>query len=181
MLCDMCKVNSATYHSKVNINGNVTETHLCSDCVKLRKKPAEQNSTIGTPNVSAFLDGMLQNNASFSHSQKSAKIPNNELEPICDGCGAKYDEFLKNGFLSCSECYNAFYDKLLPVIKTMQHGVEHKGKTLKLDEGDERSMKIRDLEFSLKQAVANENYELASELKKQIISLKNLEESDNLW
>lgn len=32
MLCDKCKVREATYHSTVNINGNVTETHLCSEC-----------------------------------------------------------------------------------------------------------------------------------------------------
>ena len=32
MLCDKCKKNSATYFSTVNINGNVTETHLCAEC-----------------------------------------------------------------------------------------------------------------------------------------------------
>lgn len=181
MLCDNCKTNSATYHSKVNINGNVTETHLCSDCVKLRKKPTNTSDVLGAATPTSFLDGMLNDTASFTKPNLTAKNSNLELEPICDGCGAKYEEFLKNGFLSCSECYSAFYNKLLSVIKTMQHGVEHKGKTQKLDDGDVVMVKIRDLEFKLRQAVANENYELASELKKQIINLKTLEEGDKVW
>lgn len=34
MLCDKCKKNPATFHQVVNINGKITEKHLCSECAK---------------------------------------------------------------------------------------------------------------------------------------------------
>lgn len=35
MKCDNCKKNDANFHSITNINGKVSEKHLCSDCAKL--------------------------------------------------------------------------------------------------------------------------------------------------
>ena len=32
MKCDRCGKNEATFHYKTNINGRVTEAHLCPDC-----------------------------------------------------------------------------------------------------------------------------------------------------
>ena len=37
MLCDKCKQNNATYHSSVNVNGNISETHLCESCARENK------------------------------------------------------------------------------------------------------------------------------------------------
>lgn len=34
MICDRCKKNNATTYIKTNINGKVTEKHLCSECAK---------------------------------------------------------------------------------------------------------------------------------------------------
>ena len=34
MKCDRCGKNEATFHYKTNINGRVTEAHLCSDCAR---------------------------------------------------------------------------------------------------------------------------------------------------
>lgn len=34
MLCDKCKKNVATYHSKTIINGIESSEHLCSDCAR---------------------------------------------------------------------------------------------------------------------------------------------------
>ncbi len=35
MICDRCKKNVATTYIKTNINGNVTEKHLCSECARV--------------------------------------------------------------------------------------------------------------------------------------------------
>ena len=35
MKCDRCGKNEATFYYKSNINGRVTETHLCPDCAGL--------------------------------------------------------------------------------------------------------------------------------------------------
>ena len=34
MKCDRCGKNEATFHYKTNINGRVTEAHLCPDCAR---------------------------------------------------------------------------------------------------------------------------------------------------
>ena len=34
MKCDRCGKNEATFYYKSNINGRVTETHLCPDCAR---------------------------------------------------------------------------------------------------------------------------------------------------
>ena len=34
MRCDRCGKNEATFYYKSNINGRVTETHLCPDCAR---------------------------------------------------------------------------------------------------------------------------------------------------
>ena len=34
MKCDRCGKNEATFHYKTNINGRVTEAHLCPDCAQ---------------------------------------------------------------------------------------------------------------------------------------------------
>ena len=34
MKCDKCGKNEATFYYKSNINGKVTETHLCADCAR---------------------------------------------------------------------------------------------------------------------------------------------------
>lgn len=34
MKCDNCKKNDANFHSITNINGKVTEKHLCTECAK---------------------------------------------------------------------------------------------------------------------------------------------------
>lgn len=34
MLCDNCKKNEANFHKVTNINGRITEYHLCEECAK---------------------------------------------------------------------------------------------------------------------------------------------------
>ena len=34
MKCDRCGKNDATFYYKSNINGRVTETHLCQACAR---------------------------------------------------------------------------------------------------------------------------------------------------
>jgi protein arginine kinase activator len=68
MKCDNCGKEEVNFHYTSNINGNITEKHLCSDCaVKLgvagaldfAGKPAEQGTAQTTPDMTfeeAFRD-----------------------------------------------------------------------------------------------------------------------------
>lgn len=165
MLCDKCRKNNATYHSSVNINGKISETHLCSKCA------VEENKINGLKlfNFGSFFDDDLLGGI----------LPGieNEIEEACPSCGLNYNTFMQTGLLGCGNCYEHFKSKLQPMINTMQNSTTHIGKKPEIMENlSENESKIKSLEYKLKQAVAEENYELASIIKKQINNLKQEEE-----
>jgi protein arginine kinase activator len=165
MLCDKCKVREATYHSTVNINGNVTETHLCSECA------ISENKINNIFNAGNFFATPFNTGEFFESSQKLSEKSN---ETICEGCKKTYSEFLNLGLLGCPKCYETFKQELYGLMKNIQPEQYHTGKKLNSHQPIEsEELKIKNLEFKLKQAVASENYELASELKKRINELKN--------
>lgn len=164
MLCDKCLQREATYHSTVNINGNVTSSHLCSECAS-RENKTSNLFTVGNFFKPSLFDLDLETE------NEQVKTEGN----VCSFCKKSYDNFLTTGLIGCANCYIAFKEHLLPVIKSVQYGLKHVGKELTSHDhlvGQDKT--IKNLEFKLKQAVANENYELASELKKKINELKNL-------
>lgn len=150
MLCDKCKKNAATYFSTVNINGNVTETHLCAECAK-EYNTFNFNSFFGSPKLDDFGFGT------------------NQLK--CN-CGYTLNDYIETGLLGCTNCYETFKDYLNQNLIKFQYGVKHVGKTPSDLNEDTTENKIKKLELKLKQAVALEDYEQASELKKQINALK---------
>lgn len=150
MLCDKCKKNTATYFSTVNINGNVTETHLCSECAK-DYNTFNFNSFFGSPKLNEF------------------GFDSDEL--TCD-CGYTLSDYIETGLLGCAKCYETFRNYLNNNLIKFQYGVSHNGKTPADLSEDTTENKIKKLELELKKAVSEENYEYASELKKQIIALK---------
>lgn len=151
MLCDKCKKNSATYFSTVNINGNVTETHLCAECA----------SEVNTFNFNSFFGNSKLDDFGFDNNNLTCK------------CGYTLSDYIETGLLGCGNCYNTFKDYLVKNLTKFQYGVNHIGKTPADLSENTTENKIRMLELKLKQAVLEENYEEASELKKQIINLKD--------
>lgn len=159
MLCEKCMQREATYHSTVNINGNVTSTHLCSECA-INDNKVNNLFSVGNFFKPHFFD------LDFDFEPKKIE------KKVCSFCKKSYDDFLTTGLIGCAKCYTTFRENLLPVIKSVQYGLKHVGKELHGENLSEREKNIKNLEFKLKQAVANENYELASELKKKINELK---------
>lgn len=152
MICDKCKKNNATFHSSVNINGNVTQTHLCEMCAK-ENKLFSINDFL-TPSFEPF---------NFL----------NEEEVTCNKCGHTLTDFVNTGFLGCANCYKVFEDVIYDNLLKIQPATVHTGKKVNYNSDlSEVEQKIKLLELKLKQAVNEENYELAGQIKKQIIALK---------
>ena len=151
MICDKCKQNNATYHSSVNINGKVTETHLCENCVSDNKLFTFNNFL--NPSFDPFIA--------------------ESYEPTCDECGYTLSDFKQTGLLGCANCYKVFKDIINKNLMSIQPSYVHIGKRISdIRESKSVEYKIKSLEQKLKQAVMEENYELASTLKKEIIALK---------
>lgn len=160
MLCDDCKQNEAVFHSKIIKNGVAKEKHLCANC--------QQKYGLGGTLLGGFNDGFDDLFSSFTHlmlgDESTKRI-------ICPQCGTTSDAFLESGYVGCPNCYKAFENVMMPVIKRMQNDIRHVGK---LPNGVKKNVspEMEQLQAKLKQAVDSENFEQAAELADKINELK---------
>lgn len=167
MLCQNCNKNEATTHIKQIINGEATEKHLCSDCVKSSGYDDFFDSfSFRIPNIfSSFFS-----DTPFALS--AAKTTR------CDNCGSSFDDIIKTGIVGCAKCYETFYDKLLPSIQRIHGRATHAGKTPVIHETvEEEKVKttdeiIAEKNIELQKAIEEQNFEQAAVLRDEIKALK---------
>lgn len=167
MKCQKCNINEATTHFTKIVNGKKTEYFLCSNC-------AEQNQEIenlkwGVDNdFSNFLSGFFGNSLSPHQEFLSS------AEQICKTCRMTFDEFLKTGRLGCTDCYDTFSSRLLKPLKQIHGASTHTGKIPERMESELKiTRKIEKLETELSQAVAEQNFEKAAELRDKIKDMRD--------
>jgi protein arginine kinase activator len=91
----------------------------------------------------------------------------------CPNCGLTYVQFRQTGRLGCSQCYEAFSQRLIPLIKRIQGSTEHTGKIpLRRGHGAQRQRQLETLRVNLNRAVAREEFEEAARLRDQIRELE---------
>ena len=87
----------------------------------------------------------------------------------CLACGFGQSDFKKTGRLGCAACYQTFAEGLGPLLKGMHKGVAHVGKVpSRLAMTLERESRMKDLQRELRQAVTDENYESAAQIRDRI-------------
>ena len=160
MLCKNCGLRPATTHIKKIINGKVEEYHLCSECAaKL--------------NVSSF--------DPFDWSEIWGSFFGSKLPPDsgagqkkCKSCGVSFSEIAKSGRLGCPDCYDTFYDELLPSLRKMHGKTKHVGRAPGAAvEDNTTENEIIDLKSQLDTAIEQENYEQPAVLRDKIRELEN--------
>ena len=158
MLCDECGKREATFHSIKNINGVTSERHLCAECQK-----KHGGSLMHMSDLSNLFSGF----GGFFDEPRLTKRD----EYICPSCGTTGDEFLRTGFVGCSDCYKEFAPILMPVIRRMQGDVSHVGK---VPAGVENSVSTEydRLKKELEKASEREEYEQASIIRDRMRQLK---------
>ncbi|MBQ9679080.1 MAG: UvrB/UvrC motif-containing protein [Ruminococcus sp.] len=171
MLCQHCKKHEATTHVKTMINGKVTEYRLCPECAH----------ELGYDNMfsdfSADFGGLLS--SFFSNA-----LPAISGAAHCEGCGSTLNDIKRTGKVGCADCYDTFFSELLPTIRSIHGNTEHKGKqpvieyTVNEEEkktdasAESPEDKIKTLRVELKQAIADENFERAAQLRDEIKELE---------
>lgn len=171
MLCQNCKKNEATTHIKTIVNGETTQAHLCQDCAR----------SLGYdgmfPDFSFSFADML---SSFFNDSALATIGAHRLH--CDKCGSSFSDIVRSGSIGCADCYDTFYDKLLPLIERIHGKTNHVGKvpnSLEIEETkDEKPDEIGRLKAQLDEEVKNQNYEKAAELRDKIKELESEDKKD---
>jgi protein arginine kinase activator len=159
MLCEECGQREAEYHTRTNINGKVSETHLCSACHK------------------AHLSGQVFKYSAigdlFNALTGGAEPTERKQQHMCARCGTTYDDFLKNGgYLGCENCYKEFGALLKPVILKTQGALRHTGKMPNPSPEDKLAVRYRALAAELQKAVAEERYEDCQKIQQEMRAIQ---------
>lgn len=165
MLCQNCGKNEATTHLKQIINGDMAESHLCSECAA-HLGYSDMFSGFGL-NLSGLF-GSLLGDMMPSLAASSG--------PRCPKCGTAFSDIVKEGKVGCAECYRTFYDKLLPSIQRIHGKIKHSGKTsqgapaeVKIETKEE---KIEKLKIQMNEAVSKQEFEQAAKIRDEIKALE---------
>ncbi|PIQ82229.1 MAG: hypothetical protein COV76_04735 [Candidatus Omnitrophica bacterium CG11_big_fil_rev_8_21_14_0_20_64_10] len=117
MLCDLCGQNEASVHLSEVIDGESREIHLCQSC-------AEEKGI--APMQDFGLADLLGGLAAFPAERESAEPPPGLR---CSVCGMAYADFRKTGRLGCAACYEAFRQRLTPLLNRIHGSTHHVGKS----------------------------------------------------
>lgn len=158
MMCDNCLKNPATTHIKKVVNGIAKEKHLCSYCAA-----KEGYSNFGELSFANMLASV------FSENHRDNLI----AAKRCECCGASFSDIAQSGKVGCSECYTVFKDQLLPSLGRLHGKTVHVG-AVPSGEGKEQNSydKINELRQKLSDAIKNEEFEKAAELRDEIKGLE---------
>lgn len=166
MLCQACEKRQATTHIKTILNGELKEYNLCSECAQKHGYA----SFFGTPAFDfdkffgSFMDGF--------GASKSRKR--------CQCCGSSFEDIAKTGKVGCAECYDVFYEELLPSIQRIHGRTAHTGK---LAHAAGTEVKVRNeiakYRSELENAIKDQEFEKAAELRDKIKELEKFNGSDS--
>lgn len=163
MLCQKCHKRIANVHFTRVVNNQKVEMYLCEQCAN------EQGQTgFDAPlSVSEFLSGI------FNFGNSAPYVNLSSADTVCDKCGMSFQEFQKSGKLGCSNCYRTFGERLKSILKRLHGSAQHSGRIPeKVSESIKLSREIEKLKEMLNEAVKNEEYEKAAELRDKIRSLE---------
>lgn len=178
VLCGICKTREARIFYTEIINGEKNEQYLCEECAaknthfRIRTPFAGQELSLG-----GLLSGLLEDAV---EKQRSEQGESGSSTLSCPYCGLTYTDFRERGQFGCAGCYQSFGKVLARNIKNIHGADTHTGKHPKHMDGrmepqPEEIPELNELErlsMRLQQAVEQENYEAAAELRDQIRALK---------
>ncbi len=168
-LCEECGVNEAVYTISVMMDGQITQRHLCADCM------AKMNMNLAAGNVKHLLSAIMSAITGAAEEAAAAAVPP-EDDVVCERCNTTLSRFTKSGKLGCPHCYTSFREQLTPMLQQIHGRVQHAGrKPLDTEAAQRRRTVYERLSRQLEQAVAMEDFETAAILRDQIRRLNNSE------
>lgn len=183
MLCPRCNKNVATlritevteFHGPNHPDNKVTEEHICEVCAQSMGLPAggPKGASATAPQIWKLLQ-MAQKGLG-----SGAALPGKATKPRkpsiqCDGCGLDLEELRRKGRVGCEQCYQTFDAYLTDSLERLHGATRHVGRLPGLPEGElERRQRVEGLKGELQDAVREEDYERAANLRDEIDSLES--------
>ena len=161
MKCNQCS-KQATFHITDLTGDELLALHLCPDCAKqyLHEEESGQSEAGKMSSVISQQLSPLQ-----QATDEMRELDSRE----CPICGISFYEFRQGGRLGCPHDYIHFGEELEPLLQNVHGKVEHVGKLPKRGVRDiESQTELIRLRREMKEAVEQEKYETASDLRDQI-------------
>ena len=170
MYCDECKTQIASVHLTQIYQGKKVETHLCEVCAA--KKGALMLDFDNNFSIPHLLGSFL---GDTSDAKETHNVNNDNK--ACSNCGMTFANIQKKGKIGCSECYSAFENELEATFRRINGNNKHVGKVpSRGGQSIKIKRKLEELKTELQQAVANEQYEKAVQIRDAIKAMeKDLE------
>ena len=168
MQCQECNNAPASVHVKKRQGDEEISIHLCRACAQKMgwNNPLED---VKFP-LAQFISSMMSD-LSGQDSDKGATDAGGQ----CSECGLSFQEFSRTGRLGCGHCYEAFRDSMQDLLRRIHGGVRHQGKrpagSPKPRKGAKTSS-MRQTKADLEKAVADEDFELAAQLRDKLQDLQ---------
>ncbi|MCA9262392.1 MAG: UvrB/UvrC motif-containing protein [Planctomycetales bacterium] len=167
MKCQHCE-KPATFHITELTGPEPQELHLCEDHARDYLSNAE---TADSDQVSSLAGAFSQQLKLGQTAEELARLD----QRACPVCGITFYEFRNQGRLGCPHDYTCFAEELAPLLANIHGDTEHTGKRPKRQNSVEKQgTELIRLRRQMKEAVDNEEYEIASKLRDRI---RQLEES----
>tara|TARA_Y100001933_G_C18891693_1_gene518567 strand:- start:171 stop:719 length:549 start_codon:yes stop_codon:yes gene_type:complete len=160
MKCQHCNKNEASIELNQVIEGRKEILHMCESCAQ-KMKPS-------SPLVkSGFMSGLLDtiNNSGLQ--------VNYIKTTACSACGMTFGKYKELGQLGCHACYEAFNEKLNPLIRRIHGSDRHSGKMPVKYRGTAKIQReLVRLKGQLDQTIRREAFEEAAMIRDRIRALE---------
>ncbi len=164
MKCQKCN-KPATFHITELAGGKPQELHLCEDHAREYLTSSGGEPAGGGSIAAAFHQQMIQQMAISQTAEELAVLD----QQTCPVCGITFFEFRSKGRLGCPHDYECFKAQLEPLILNIHGASEHTGKSPgRCPRGSQNRTRLIRLRREMKEAIEEENYERASELRDEI-------------
>lgn len=165
--CQQCHEREAVVHLTQIEGEQVTTVHLCGKCAAERGMPSE--SEVQASPLGSFLAALGP-----AHASPDAEP---DATALCPSCGASLADIRASGRLGCPACWATFARSLRDLLRRLHGATRHVGEwyadPADLEAGHERHAiheRLR-LEAALEEAIAEEAFEQAAELRDQLRAL----------
>jgi protein arginine kinase activator len=164
MKCQQCE-KTATFHITELTGGKPQELHLCEEHARQYLTQSEEEPAV-TPSLAGALAQQL---AVGQTAEELSKLD----QRSCPVCGITFYEFRNQGRLGCPHDYVYFQNELEPLVLNIHGETQHVGKRpQRLESGTEAVTQLIRLRRDMKEAIGDEDYERASELRDKIRSIE---------
>lgn len=174
MQCKFCKEKATVYFSKI-MGGKEAKVCLCKSCAE--EKGVNDPDKILASSSSLFEEVLTP----FELTQPIEEdllpgalvVDPASTENVCSSCGFSLADFLKVGRLGCCACYFSFDEEIRARLGKLHQDVCHTGHVPNnLASNQQQTRQLLELQKKLDQAVIREDFEIANELKNEILELK---------